>query len=81
MINKLKVRYTMAISMLGYSSYIAAQFYPEYYTLIPTAILLGIGAAPMWSAKCTYLTKVSPVRYYIIILIQIIYIKTYRQNH
>ncbi len=44
--------------MLSYSAYIAAQFYPEYYTLIPTAIILGFGAAPMWSAKCKYLTQV-----------------------
>lgn len=26
------------------------------YTLIPTSILLGLGAAPLWSAHCTYLT-------------------------
>lgn len=26
------------------------------YTLIPTSILLGLGAAPLWSAQCTYLT-------------------------
>ena len=44
--------------MLCYSTYIGAQFYPEFYTLIPGAIILGMGAAPMWSAKCTYLTQV-----------------------
>lgn len=26
------------------------------YTLIPTSILLGLGAAPLWSAQGTYLT-------------------------
>lgn len=26
------------------------------YTLIPTSILLGLGAAPLWSAQCTYIT-------------------------
>ena len=26
--------------------------------MIPGAILVGLGAAPMWSAKCTYLTEV-----------------------
>lgn len=26
------------------------------YTLVPTSILLGLGAAPLWSAHCTYLT-------------------------
>uniref|UniRef100_A0A0K2UNC0 UNC93like proteinlike [Bombus terrestris] n=1 Tax=Lepeophtheirus salmonis TaxID=72036 RepID=A0A0K2UNC0_LEPSM len=44
--------------MLCYSLYIGAQFYPKFYTLIPAAIVLGMGAAPMWSAKCTYLTQV-----------------------
>ncbi|XP_042205192.1 UNC93-like protein isoform X2 [Homarus americanus] len=55
---RLKEKYTMAASMLCYSAYIAAQFYPEAYTLVPTAIILGLGAAPLWSSKCTYLTKV-----------------------
>lgn len=58
MIKKLKAKWTLVISMLGYSLYIAAQFYPTNATLIPTAIVLGMGAAPMWSAKCTYLTQV-----------------------
>lgn len=26
------------------------------FTLIPTSMILGLGAAPLWSAKCTYLT-------------------------
>ena len=41
-----------------YSVYIAAQFYPSFGTLVPASIIVGIGAAPMWSAKCTYLTQV-----------------------
>ena len=49
----------MVLSILCYSSYIAAQFYPSFYTLLPTAFILGMGAAPLWSAKCTYLTQVS----------------------
>lgn len=28
------------------------------YTLVPAAIILGFGAAPLWIAKCAYLTKV-----------------------
>ncbi|CAL4114148.1 unnamed protein product [Meganyctiphanes norvegica] len=58
MIKTLKAKWTLVISMLGYSLYIAAQFYPSNYTLVPTAIVLGLGAAPMWSAKCTYITQV-----------------------
>ena len=58
LIKLLKVKWTLVVSILCYSSYIAAQFYPEFYTLIPTALILGLGAAPMWSAKCTYLNQV-----------------------
>lgn len=58
LIKKLGVRLTIAVCMLSYTSYIAAQFYPTAYTLIPTAAILGLGASPLWSAKCTYLTHV-----------------------
>ena len=58
LIKYLKVKWTLVICIFCYSTYIAAQFYPEFYTLLPTAFILGMGAAPMWSAKCTYLTQV-----------------------
>ena len=59
LIKMLKVKWTLVISIFCYTTYIAAQFYPEFYTLLPTAFILGMGAAPMWSAKCTYLTQVA----------------------
>lgn len=31
---------------------------PCRYTLVPTSVLLGLGAAPLWSAQGTYLTTV-----------------------
>merc|ERR1719412_2422256 len=59
LIKFLKVKWTLCVCILCYSTYMAAQFYPEFYTLIPTALILGLGAAPMWSAKCTYLTQIA----------------------
>lgn len=59
LIKFLKVKWTLVTSIFCYSTYMAAQFYPEFYTLIPTALLLGLGAAPLWSAKCTYLNQVA----------------------
>ena len=59
MIEKLTVKWALVVSVSCYSTYIASQFYPEFYTLLPTAVILGLGAAPMWSAKCTYLTQVA----------------------
>jgi pheromone shutdown protein TraB len=62
MISKLTVKWTISVSMLGYAAYIAAQFAASWYTLIPTAALVGISAAPLWSAKCTYLTHIGTVK-------------------
>eukprot|EP00096_Caligus_rogercresseyi_P002815 TRINITY_DN1512_c1_g1_i1.p1 TRINITY_DN1512_c1_g1~~TRINITY_DN1512_c1_g1_i1.p1 ORF type:complete len:461 (+),score=77.14 TRINITY_DN1512_c1_g1_i1:3453-4835(+) len=59
LIRTLSVKWTLVVCMLCYSTYIGAQFYPTFYTLIPAACILGFGAAPMWSAKCTYLTQVA----------------------
>ena len=59
MIERMTVKWAMVVSVFCYSTYIASQFYPEFYTLLPTAVVVGFGAAPMWSAKCTYLTQVA----------------------
>lgn len=52
-------KWTISLSILTYVPFMAAQFYPKFYTMIPAGLLLGIGAAPLWCAKCTYLTVVA----------------------
>ena len=59
MIEKMTVKWAMVVSVFCYSTYIASQFYPEFYTLLPTAVVLGLGAAPLWTAQCTYFTQVA----------------------
>ncbi|XP_065210082.1 UNC93-like protein [Planococcus citri] len=61
LIKRLTVKWTLCFSLLCYAPYIAAQFYPRFYTLVPAGILVGLGAAPMWAAKATYLTQVAAV--------------------
>jgi hypothetical protein len=39
--------------------FIAAQFYPRFYTMIPAGLAVGLGGGPLWCAKCTYLTVVA----------------------
>ncbi|XP_013782499.1 protein unc-93 homolog A-like [Limulus polyphemus] len=51
------LKYTLIASILMYSTYFAANFYAHWYTLIPTSIILGLGGAPLWTAKCAYLTE------------------------
>ncbi|GIY05250.1 protein unc-93 homolog A [Caerostris extrusa] len=58
-IRKLGCKWTLVLSTLTYTPYIAANFYPSMSTLVPTAVLIGLGAAPLWSAKCTYLNEIS----------------------
>ncbi|XP_055524323.1 UNC93-like protein [Wyeomyia smithii] len=60
-IRKLTVKWTLCVSMLCYAPYIAAQFYPTFYTLVPAGMLVGLGAAPMWASKATYLTQLGQV--------------------
>ena len=56
-ISHIGCKWTVAFSMLTYVLYMAANFYATWGTIIPGAVILGLGAAPLWSAKCTYLTE------------------------
>lgn len=60
-IRRLTVKWTLVVSMLCYAPYIAFQLYPKFFTLVPAGILVGLGAAPMWASKATYLTQVGQV--------------------
>ncbi|CAG9561739.1 unnamed protein product [Danaus chrysippus] len=52
----LGTKWTISLSFLAYLPYFAAQMYPSFYTLIPAAFIMGIGGAPLWCAKSTYLS-------------------------
>ncbi|XP_069811635.1 protein unc-93 homolog A-like isoform X2 [Dendropsophus ebraccatus] len=62
LIKKIGCKWTIVASMCCYITYSLGNFYPSWYTLIPTSVILGFGGAPLWAAKCTYLT-VSGNRY------------------
>ena len=49
-------KWAIAICIACYSVYTACNFYPMDYTLIPGGLLLGLAAAPLWTAQATYLT-------------------------
>ncbi|XP_074165408.1 protein unc-93 homolog A isoform X1 [Sminthopsis crassicaudata] len=56
LIKKFGCKWTITASMCCYIAFSLGNFYASWYTLIPTSIILGLGGAPLWSAKCTYLT-------------------------
>ncbi|XP_060609709.2 protein unc-93 homolog A-like isoform X1 [Anolis sagrei] len=55
-IQKFGCKWTIVGSMCCYITYTLGNFYASWYTLIPTSMILGLAGAPLWSAKCTYLT-------------------------
>ncbi|XP_035259527.1 protein unc-93 homolog A-like isoform X2 [Anguilla anguilla] len=55
-IKNLGSKWTIVASMGCYVTYFLGNLYPGWATLIPTSVILGLGGAPLWSAKCTYLT-------------------------
>ncbi|CAK6446454.1 unnamed protein product [Pipistrellus nathusii] len=56
LIRALGCKWTIVLAMGCYVAFSLGNFYASWYTLIPTSILLGLGAAPLWSAGSTYLT-------------------------
>jgi len=55
-INFFGCKWTIVLSICGYITYPLANFYPHWGTLVPSCICVGLCAAPLWAAKCTYLT-------------------------
>lgn len=37
--------------------YTLTNFYPRFWTLIPSSILLGLMSGPLWTSQCTYITR------------------------
>ncbi|XP_077874878.1 protein unc-93 homolog A isoform X2 [Ictidomys tridecemlineatus] len=62
LIKRCGCKWTIVGSMCCYVAFSLGNFYASWFTLIPTSILLGLGAAPLWSAQCTYLTVLGNTR-------------------
>ncbi|GFS30686.1 protein unc-93 homolog A [Nephila pilipes] len=60
-IKKLGTKNTLFIAILLYIPYIAANFHPLWSTMIPSAVLIGIGAAILWGSQCTYFNESSVI--------------------
>ena len=57
--SKLGLKWTMVVSMATYLGYIAASFYAVWGTIIPCSILIGVGAANLWSGQMAYVTELA----------------------
>ncbi|XP_052063053.1 protein unc-93 homolog A-like [Mytilus californianus] len=58
-ISHLGCKWTIAASMVCYLLYMAANFHAVWSLIVPASVIIGLGAAPLWSAKCSYLTRMA----------------------
>ncbi|CAC5400249.1 Protein unc-93 homolog A,UNC93-like protein [Mytilus coruscus] len=61
-ISHLGCKWTIAASMVCYLLYMAANFHAVWSLIVPASVIIGLGSAPLWSAKCSYLTRMA-IRY------------------
>ena len=59
LINKLTSKWTIVLGLLFYLFWVAANFYPHIYTLVPTSIGVGFGQSLAWGAQVTYIQKLA----------------------
>ena len=57
LIKMLGCKKTITVCFIPYILFMAANLYADWFTMIPASVLVGLAAAPLWAAKCTYLTE------------------------
>jgi hypothetical protein len=50
-------KWTIPIGFSGYILWMAANGYATWLTMVPASLYLGLCAAPLWTAQCSYFTK------------------------
>ncbi|ELT90968.1 hypothetical protein CAPTEDRAFT_154442 [Capitella teleta] len=59
LIDRLTSKWTIVLGLLFYLFWVAANFYPHVYTLVPTSIGVGFGQSLAWGAQVTYIQKLA----------------------
>ena len=58
-VQRLQPKRALSLSLTGFVMYTAANFYPRFYTMVPTAIIKGFFLAVSFTAITTYLANIS----------------------
>ena len=59
MINRVSAKWALVCGMFSFLTLTGANFYPKFYTLIPTAIFSGCGQGILWTAEVSYVLKLA----------------------
>lgn len=52
-------KWTIPLSFCGYITWMAANGYAVWGTMVTTSIIVGFAAAPLWTAQCAYFTIIA----------------------
>ena len=58
-VQRLRPRNTMLVCFAGFIIYVACNFYPHYFTLLPASVIAGFSMANSYTAQATYLTNIA----------------------
>ncbi|GFS29616.1 UNC93-like protein [Nephila pilipes] len=59
LIKRFGCKKTLLISVFSVCPYVAANMYPIWGTLMPSAVLSGLAFGPLWAARSTYVNELS----------------------
>jgi len=58
-VQRLRPKWSMLVCFVGISTYDIANFYPNFYTLVPTSGVVGFSLGVIWTAHATYISNVA----------------------
>merc|ERR1712137_334025 len=58
-VKKLGAKMALFVGSLGYTEFVFANLYPVGWVLLPSSVVIGIGASLLWTAQGTYTSKSS----------------------
>lgn len=59
LVKSIGTKYTILLGCISHSIYVACNFYPSYFTLLPGSVLLGLASGPLWTATTTYIADLA----------------------
>ena len=59
LINVFTAKWAIVCGMFSFLGWIGANIHPEFYTLVPTALLSGWGQGILWTAEISYILKLA----------------------
>ncbi len=55
----LGTKYSLLFGFISHLIYTLANFYPSWFTLIPSSVVIGFASGPLWAASSTHLAEVA----------------------